>query len=106
MPPPSSRPPTANIGSTLFETNCASCHGKGAVGGSAPVLDAKEFLKATSDGQIQSIIAGGVSGSDMSAWSLAYGGTLTDEQVRQIATYLRSLEDDAPSVPSWRKGKS
>ncbi|HZQ26737.1 MAG TPA: cytochrome c, partial [Acidimicrobiales bacterium] len=25
------------IGTTLFATNCASCHGKGANGGSAPV---------------------------------------------------------------------
>ena len=94
-----------DIGSQLFETNCASCHGKGAVGGTAPVLDAKEFLKSTTDGQIQNVIAGGVSGSDMPAWSLAYGGTMTDEQVRQLSTYLRSLETDAPSVPSWRQGK-
>lgn len=93
------------IGSQLFQTNCASCHGKGAVGGTAPVLDAKEFLKSTTDGQIQNVIAGGISGSDMPAWSLAYGGTLTDEQVRQLTTYLRSLEDDAPSVPAWRQGK-
>ncbi len=92
--------------SELFETNCSSCHGKDAVGGSAPVLNAKEFLKATTDGQIQNIVAGGVSGSDMPAWSLDYGGTLTDEQVRQLTTYLRSLEPDAPSVPTWRKGKS
>ena len=28
----------------------------------------------------------------MPAWSLAFGGTLTDEQVQQITTYLRSLE--------------
>ena len=95
-----------DIGSELFQTSCASCHGKGGAGGSAPVLNAKEFLKSTTDGQIDAIIAGGVSGSDMSAWSLAYGGTLTDEQVRQITTYLRSQEADAPSVPSWRNGKS
>jgi mono/diheme cytochrome c family protein len=93
------------IGSQLYESSCSSCHGKGAVGGSAPVLNAKEFLKATSDGQIQSIVAGGVSGTDMPAWSLAYGGTLTDEQVRQLTTYLRSLQPDAPSVPGWRQGK-
>jgi len=93
------------IGSQLFESNCASCHGKGAVGGSAPTLDAKEFLKSTTDGQIQNVIAGGVSGSDMPAWSLAYGGTMTDEQVRQLSTYLRSLQPDAPSVPAWRQGK-
>ena len=40
----------------------------------------------------------------MPAWSLDYGGTLTDEQVTQIVTYLRSLEPNAPSVPDWRSG--
>ena len=93
-----------DIGTKLFETNCASCHGKGAAGGNAPALAAKEFLKSTSDGQIQGMIAGGISGTEMSPWSLAYGGTLTDEQVRQLTTYLRSLEPTAQSVPNWRKG--
>ena len=93
-----------DIGTQLFATNCSSCHGKGATGGSAPVLDAKEFLKGTTDGQIRALVAGGVSGTDMSPWSLEFGGTLTDEQIRQITTYLRSLEADAPSVPDWRKG--
>ncbi len=93
------------IGTQLFATNCSSCHGKGAVGGSAPTLNAKEFLKGTTDAQIRSLIAGGVSGTDMPAWSLEFGGTLTDEQVLQITTYLRSLEPNAPSVPDFRKGK-
>jgi len=92
------------IGTQLFTTNCASCHGKGANGGSAPVLNAKEFLKATTDDQIRALIAGGVSGTDMPAWSLQFGGTLTDEQIRQITTYLRSLEAQAPGVPNWRRG--
>lgn len=94
-----------DLGQQLFETNCSSCHGKGAVGGSAPVLNAKEFLKSTSNGQIEHLVAGGVSGSDMSAWSLEFGGSLTDEQILQITTYLRSLEENAPSVPNWRTGK-
>lgn len=93
-----------DIGTQLFATNCSSCHGKGAVGGSAPVLNAQEFLKSTTDGQIDNLIAGGVPGTDMPAWSLAFAGTLTDEQIRQITTYLRSLEQNAPSVPTWRKG--
>ena len=50
------------------------------------------------------LIAGGVPGTEMPAWSLAFGGTLTDEQIRQITTYLRSLEPNAPSVPTWRQG--
>ena len=42
-----------DIGTQLFATNCSECHGKGANGGSAPVLNAKEFLKSTSDIQIE-----------------------------------------------------
>jgi mono/diheme cytochrome c family protein len=93
-----------DIGTQLFATNCSSCHGKGAVGGSAPVLNAREFLKSTTDAQIDNLIAGGVPGTDMPPWSLAFAGTLTDEQIRQITTYIRSLEPNAPSVPAWRKG--
>jgi mono/diheme cytochrome c family protein len=95
-----------SLGNDLFASNCASCHGKGAIGGSAPTLDAKEFLKSTTDAQIQNIVSGGISGTEMPAWSLDFGGTLTDEQVLQITTYLRSLEPTAPSVPGWRQGKS
>jgi uncharacterized cupredoxin-like copper-binding protein len=42
----------------------------------------------------------------MPAWALDFGGTLTDEQIQQLTTYLRSLEDRAPSVPTWRSGVS
>jgi len=93
------------IGTQLFATNCSSCHGKGAVGGSAPTLNAKEFLKGITDPQIHTLVAGGVTGTDMPAWSLEFGGTLTDEQIVQLTTYLRSLEPNAPSVPDWRAGK-
>ncbi len=69
------------------------------------MLNAQEFLKSTTDAPDQrTSIAGGVPGTDMPAWSLAFGGTLTDEQIRQITTYLRSLEPNAPSVPTWRQG--
>ena len=93
------------IGGQLFATNCASCHGKDATGGSAPVLNSQQFLKGTTDPQVANLIAGGVPGTEMPAWSLAFGGTLTDEQIRQIDTYLRSLEGSAPDLPTWRQGK-
>jgi cytochrome c oxidase subunit 2 len=95
------------IGRHLFATNCAECHGgNGEGGGDAPTLNSKQFLGGTSDGQVHMLIAGGVSGTDMSAWGLDFGGTLTDEQVQQIVTYLRSLERGAPSIPDWRDGSS
>ncbi len=94
------------IGSQLYATNCASCHGKEGNGGSAPVLNAKEFLKSTSSGQIERIVGGGISGTEMPAWAFEFGGTLTDEQIQQVTTYLRSLEATAPSVPKWRSGSA
>jgi mono/diheme cytochrome c family protein/uncharacterized cupredoxin-like copper-binding protein len=91
-------------GAELFSTNCASCHGQNGTGGDAPTLNSKQFLTQTSDEQAALIITGGISGSEMSAWSIDYGGALTDQQILQLVTYLRSLEADAPSVPDWRRG--
>jgi mono/diheme cytochrome c family protein len=95
----------ARLGAGLFANNCASCHGRGATGGDAPTLNAKQFLTSTSDEQMRLLIAGGVSGTSMPAWSLDFGGPLTDEQIRQLVAYLRSLQPNAPSVPNWRQGK-
>jgi len=93
------------IGQQLFAANCAQCHGNNASGGgSAPTLNSTQFLKSTTDDQIFALVSGGVSGTEMPAWSLDYGGTFTDEQVRQVITYLRSLQPHAPSVPAWRQG--
>jgi mono/diheme cytochrome c family protein len=93
------------IGHQLFNADCAQCHGDDATGGgSAPTLKSSQFLKNTSDDQIFALVSGGVSGTEMPSWSLDYGGTFTNEQVRQVITYLRSLEPHAPTVPGWRQG--
>ena len=90
-------------GTALFAQNCASCHGEGANGGgTAPTRHAKQFLEATSEGQLNLLITGGVSGTSMSAWYLEFGGPLTEQQIAQITAYLRSLEMNAPSIPDWR----
>jgi mono/diheme cytochrome c family protein len=93
-----------DLGSDLFTRNCASCHGKGANGGTGPALNAKEFFNATTDDQMLSIISTGVPGSEMPAWSIDHGGALTDQQVTQLVTYIRSLQPAAPSNPAWRSG--
>lgn len=101
----SQRAQYTRIGRRLFATNCAECHGSSGSGGSgAPTLASKEFLGSTSDEQIHMLVAGGISGTEMPAWGLDFGGTLTDEQVSQIVTYLRSLERRAPSIPDWHEG--
>ena len=91
-------------GADLFGKNCASCHGESATGGTAPTLNSSQFLGTTADGQIVLLISGGVSGSSMSPWSQDFGGSLTAEQIRELVTYIRRLEPNAPSVPDWRTG--
>lgn len=92
-------------GNTLFELTCAACHGLEGTGGEdAPTLNAKEFLQFATDAQIASLTATGVPGSEMSPYSLDFGGPFTQEQITALTAYLRSLEEDAPSVPDWREG--
>ncbi len=94
----------ADEGANLFSFNCASCHGEQALGGDSPALNSKEFLQMATNEQIELIIAVGIPGTAMSAYSQDFAGPLTSAQIRALSTYLRSLEDDAPSNPNWRKG--
>ncbi|MFQ5554302.1 MAG: c-type cytochrome [Acidimicrobiia bacterium] len=89
-------------GAEIYDVNCASCHGVEGRGGIAPALATTQFLDAVDQDQIVQLISLGVPGSEMVAYSLDNGGPLTAEQVRAIAVFLRSLEEEAADNPSWR----
>lgn len=89
-------------GERLFGIQCTGCHGPEARGGSAPALNSQQFLTAAGDAQISSLIAVGVPGTPMAAYSLDHGGPLTSEQIESLTAYLRSLEEGAPDDPDWR----
>ena len=95
----------AETGETLWGFNCSSYHGLNGEGGVGPALNSKQFLQAATDEQTEQIIAVGIPGSQMSAYSQDYAGPLTSEQIRALAIFIRSWEDDAPDVPSWRDGQ-
>lgn len=92
----------AEQGEELWSISCSSCHGLGGEGGSGPALNSQQFLQSATDEQIELLIAVGVPGSQMSAYSQDFAGPLTSEQIRAITIYLRSLEDNAPDRPDWR----
>lgn len=92
----------AEQGAAIFQLNCAPCHGADAEGGVGPALNSQQFLTSVEDEQISAIIAVGVPGTQMAAYSLDFGGPLTSEQIRSVTTFLRSLEEDAPDRPDWR----
>ena len=89
-------------GENLWQDSCASCHGASGEGGTAPALNTKQFLQSATDPQIDTLIAVGIPGSQMSAFSLDHGGPMTSEQIKSIVTYIRSWEPDAPDNPDWR----
>ncbi len=83
-------------GRVLFSENCAMCHGEQGEGVDGPPLNSKSFLRDTADETIFSVISSGVPSTEMPAWNQVHGGPLTDEQVRQLVTFIRAWEPDAP----------
>jgi mono/diheme cytochrome c family protein len=85
-------------GQQLFAQNCAACHGNNGEGDIGPALNSKKFLASTEDGRISSLISSGVPGTAMPSWSQAYGGPLTDEQIRELVGFIRNWEATAQDV--------
>ena len=86
-------------GETLFAKNCATCHGeKGEGSDDGPSLNNKQFLSTTDDGTIFSVASSGVPNTQMPAWNQVHGGPLTDEDVRQVVTFIRAWQPTAPDV--------
>lgn len=93
----------ATEGQTLYGQNCASCHGAEGEGGTGPALNSQQFQTVTSDEQARQLVSVGVPGTSMSAWSQDFGGPFTSQQIRAVATYVRSWQDTAPDRPDWRE---
>lgn len=87
-------------GAKLFATYCAACHGDAGNGSIAPAVGKDKYLSAHDDAAIAKAIADGMPSTGMPAWSKSKGGALTDEQVKDIVAYLRSLATTNVSVPS------
>lgn len=98
----------ASRGEELFNTNCASCHGAGAVGGVAAfVLQDRndEFLanvawKAPAlntallrfeEDEVQYVLDHGRAFSPMQPWSTEGGGAMNTQQIQNLVDYLGSI---------------
>lgn len=89
-------------GEQIWSVNCTSCHGLNGEGGIGPALNSQQFLQSATDQQMRQLIAVGVPGSQMSAYSQDFGGPLTSEQIKAVGTFIRSWEPNAPDNPDWR----
>lgn len=84
----------AKAGEYEFRINCALCHGLGAHGGGrGPDLTRAQKKHAHSDAEMFQIISNGIAGTAMPAnGTNGQGVGMTDEEIWQIVTYIRSQE--------------
>jgi mono/diheme cytochrome c family protein len=85
-------------GRKIYQEQCANCHGAQGEGGVGPALNNKELLTKASDHVLFSLIRSGVPLTQMPAWSIDYGGPLTDQEVRNVVSFIRSWEPNAPVI--------
>ena len=91
----------AKAGEYEFRINCALCHGLGARGGGrGPDLTTAKKRHAHSDAEMFQIISTGIPGTAMPAnGTNGQGVGMTDDEIWEIVTYIRSIEVKAPAKP-------
>jgi mono/diheme cytochrome c family protein len=85
-------------GREVYTEQCANCHGAQGEGGVGTALNNKSLLKNTFDEVLFSVIRSGVPSTQMPAWSVDFGGPLTDEDIRSAVAFIRAWEPTAPEL--------
>ncbi len=102
-------PKAAKAGEYEFRINCALCHGLGAHGGGrGPDLTRPHKKHTHSDADMFQVISNGIPGTAMPAnGTNGQGVGMTDEEIWQIITYIRSQEvkTSAKSSGNATRGK-
>jgi len=90
----------AKLGEYQFRLNCAFCHGLGARGGGrGPDLTRALKHHGNTDGEIFHNIHDGIAGTAMpAATNGGIGVGMSDEEIWQVVTYIRSVEKKASAA--------
>lgn len=91
---------TAKLGESQFRANCAFCHGLGARGGGrGPDLTRVQKHHGNTDGEVFHNIHDGITGTAMpAATNGGIGVGMSDEEIWQVITYIRSVEKKASAA--------
>lgn len=86
---------TLEEGARIYAENCAVCHGDQGQGRIGARL-AKDWPSIRPDLTVRTIIANGVLGSPMPAWSDSKGGPFSDAEIDAIVAYILSWQTGNP----------
>lgn len=97
--------PWLTFGRAVFQTNCASCHGRSAEGLSGPNLTDDAYIHIRKIEDIVTVVTKGANNGAMPAW----GNRLQENEVVLVSAYIASLRGtNAPGlgaqgqvIPAW-----
>ncbi len=92
---PTPEPIPSLTGGQLFAVACASCHGPVGEGDVGPALNSQEFQESYDDQALIDTISKGHSATPMVAW----GDSLSQEQIQLLVDYIRVLGGAVPETP-------
>jgi len=84
----------------VFRGNCAQCHANDGGGNIGPNLTDDYWKNVTEPEDIYRVIANGIPGTQMAAWS----DRLMDKQIIVLAAYVASLRGTTPAAPKEPEG--
>jgi mono/diheme cytochrome c family protein len=84
-------PEQLEAGARLYAENCAVCHGDNGEGRVGATL-AKDWPAIRPDQTVKTVIANGVAGSPMPAWSAEKGGPLSSDEIDALTAYILSWQ--------------
>ena len=97
--PMANDPRAARLGEFQFRSNCAFCHGLGARGGGrGPDLTRTPKTHGNSDAEVFRNIQGGIPGTAMPAAVGSIGVGMSDDEIWQVITYIRSIEKTSTEI--------
>jgi cytochrome c oxidase cbb3-type subunit III len=94
------RPDSVTDFKILYSQNCSGCHGANGQNGASIDLANPAYQAWVSDSTLQRIIAMGEPPTQMPAFAISAGGTLTDAQVDALVKGMRTAWPADPSLQS------
>jgi putative heme-binding domain-containing protein len=86
-------PKAPEEGRVIFRGSCSLCHGIKGEGGRGPDLTLGSYAAGTTDGDLYSVIAGGVAGTEMPGFAARF----ESDDLWRLVSYVRSIASSGAS---------